>query len=69
MTKLRESVGKGMSIHPQPRNARAVARRKKNHARNKTIRADLNRGNRSADWQKDVSTFHDTLKAISMGTI
>lgn len=56
------------SIHPEKRMPGVAARRSKNHARNKQVRADLNRA-----WQGDKGwnqpgAYHSALFGLSNGS-
>jgi hypothetical protein len=59
---------KQASIHPNKRSAKTIARRRQNYLRNKQIRAELYKAHRSSGWNNQVSTWHETLKALSNGS-
>jgi hypothetical protein len=59
---------KNISIHPNKRRPGVAARRARNHARNKSFRADLyTKYEGQTDWQKG-DAWHSALRALSSGT-
>lgn len=58
------------SIHPKPRKAKAVARKRANHLRNRALRAVLNREYKGEIRnQARADEYHTKLKALSLGTV
>jgi hypothetical protein len=57
------------SIHPNPRKFAAAERRKRNWEKNKAFRSSLYAEHTGSNgWQKDVSTWHSALFALSNGS-
>lgn len=56
------------SIHPRKRGFKARENRAKNHAKNRTIRANLYSTMDGETGTKRASEWHSTLDALSMGT-
>lgn len=56
-----------ISIHPKPRKLVAKLRRKANHARNRLIRADINREFKGEAGSKKAGEYHMKLSALSQG--
>lgn len=64
----KETGKKNISIHPNKRDRKRLEKRKQNWLRNKSIRAQLYSSHRSSSWNQQVSTWHETLKALSSGS-
>lgn len=56
-----------ISIHPKPRKLVAKLRRKANQARNRLVRADINREFKGEAGSKKASEYHMKLSALSQG--
>ena len=57
------------SIHPYKRNPKAVQRRKANHAKNVRVRAELYSSLQGEQGSKHAGRWHETLKALSNGSV
>jgi len=57
------------SIHPNPRKQATVDRRKRNREKNRAFRSSLYAEHKGSNgWQKDVTTWHAALYALSNGS-
>ena len=56
-----------ISIHPKPRKLVAKLRRKANQARNRLVRADINREFKGEAGSKKAGEYHMKLSALSQG--